>query len=612
MSFDFTVVISEPMRHFLRRFAALLMLCSGVGAGHALDSQPAAPADPLALFTQQKLDWQPCNPSLFDERNPFITELGTRLSCAAMRAPLDYNNPDLGELSVALMRAAAEQPQRRLGTILANPGGPGADGLLLGAKLAYFFVSANPADPTGKLLKDMGNRYDLIGFSPRGVGASTTLTCVSSYLQQIETNATFDRSPQGIQNKQSNERLRAETCAKNPLTQHIHTDATARDMDLIRHLLGEEKLNYIGYSYGSWLGAWYASLFPQRVGRMMIDSSMNVAGTLDDAKLLSAVGKQRVMDEVMFPYAARNNKLFNLGDNAAQIKSRMMALPPVLKNIIMVSIDLTSVGDFEANLLSITAALGLQALRETMPSADQRSMEAAIQTYTFAHGSTNVKAFNMAMQINSVLFKKLEREAVALLPDAATRISVTCNDLATTGDELYWTGVGNDYAAHYPLSGASVDNTCLYWPKPSRTRPPLAAATKAGPLLMLQSRNDGLTPIEGALKTLDALPNASMIVIENEHRHGLFPYKTDCVDGQVAGYFLNGTQPPRISSCAGKPLPGDVAIPISIPIPISNPTTQPSGKAATAPETNTYTDPAKAEEIMQRIHKSIRDGTRRF
>ena len=538
-----------------------------------------------------------------DEGDNAITNLGARARCTLMRAPLDYANPALGELQVALLRVSAEQPQQRMGAILFNPGGPGSDGLTLGAEYADLWAIANPNNPTGKQLKDLGNRYDMVGFSPRGVGASSALTCTSNELLRIQDDLTFYRSPENIKNAQFNARLEAQTCLKNPLAKHIHTDATARDMDLVRSLLGDAKLNYIGYSYGTWLGAWYASLFPERVGRMLLDSNMNVAGSFDDANLGSEMGRHRVMDDIVFTYTARHAPLFNLGSNASQIKSRFSALAPGLKSETMALMNLNNAQDFDLNPLRITAAVGLQALRQTMPQASPASMEAAIQTYTFTSGRYNAVAASLATQLNTKLSTPKVRERVVVKPDDAVHTSVVCNDMATVGDEQRWTDLGNEYAARYPLTGGgSTANPCLYWGAPYGSKPPLSQAAKAGPLLMLQSRFDAPTPIEGALKTLDALPNARMIVIENEYSHGLFPYNTACVDGQVADYFLNGNVPPRTSACAGKPLPADASV--SAPAPASR-------KAQSVPATGTYTDPEKAEEKMRRIHKRIGEASRR-
>ncbi len=530
-----------------------------------------------------------------------ITALGERAKCTLMRAPLDYANPALGELKVALLKVSAEQPQNRLGAILFNPGGPGGDGLTMGADFGQLWSLANPADPTGKLLKEMSNRYDMIGFSPRGVGSSTSLTCSSNELLEVANNLTFDRSPENIQKAQHNARLKAQACAKNPLTKHIHTDATARDMDLVRSVLGDSKLNFIGYSYGTWLGAWYASLFPERVGRMLLDSSMNVAATFDDATLLQEVGSQRVMDEVVLPYAARHAQRFNMGNNPAQIKSAFLALPAALKSETMGVLNLTNSRDFDLNPLAMTAAFGLQTLRQRLPQADKNGLHNAIESYAFTAGPDNATAAILAHRITEELFKQRVRRPIAVGPDPATYASVVCNDMATVGNEQRWVDIGNDYAARYPLTGgAATANPCVYWGAPVGVRPSLALASKAAPLLMVQSRFDAPTPIEGALSSLNALPNASMIVVENEYSHGVFPYGDNCVDGQVAAYFVNGTVLPRTSTCAGKPLPADAA-----PAPVSS-------QRSSEPAVSTYKDAGQADEVMRRIKKQIGEVNRRF
>ena len=577
-------------------FATLLGACGGGD-----NSAPAPqPPDAMAAFTQQKLDWQACDPTLIDAGENSITVFGERVKCTLMRAPLDYANPSLGELQVAFLKVSAEQAEKRIGAILVNPGGPGGDGLTFGLSFTEFFALGNPADPTGKLLKDMSNRYDMIGFSPRGLGASSTLTCSSSELFEIENSLIFDRSPQNIKSAQHNARLKAQACAKNPLTKHIHTEATARDMDLMRSLLGDDKLNFMGFSYGTWLGAWYASLFPERVGRMLLDSSMDVTGSYDDAKLLQEMGHQRVIDEVILPYTARHPQRFNLGSNASQIRSAMLALPMPLKSLLAAEkINVSNTQNFDTNSLSITAAVGLQALRQQLPQADIVGMHAAISAYSFTPGPDNPAAAGLAHQFADELFAPQMRSRVLLLPELALYPTVICNDMATVGDAQRWVDIGNDYATRYPLAGGTATaNPCLYWGAPVTTRPALAAAAKVGPLLMLQSRFDAETPVEGAQRTLAALPNASMIVVENEYTHALFPYDEGCVDGKVADYFLNGTLPARISSCAGKPLPADAPAPKA-------------RQRGSVPATSPYTDPAKANEAMRRIHKMTAQANRR-
>jgi pimeloyl-ACP methyl ester carboxylesterase len=593
-----SLLIAPPPR--LGRVALSALLMATLAACGGGNSSPApVPPDPMASFTQQKLDWKPCDPTLIGEGDNAITAFGERVKCTLMRAPLDYTNPALGELQVALLKVDAEQPEQRLGAILVNPGGPGGDGLTFGFRYSEFFALGNPADPTGKLFKGMSNRYDMIGFSPRGVGSSSTLTCSSKELLEIERSLIFDRSPQNIKSAQHNARLKAQACAKNPLTKHINTDATARDMELVRSLLGDAKLNFMGVSYGTWLGAWYASLFPERVGRMLLDSSMNVAGSYDDATLLQEAGHQRVMDEVILPYAARHGQRFNLDSDSSQIRSALLALPQPYKMVLGAdAINFTNTVNFDTNPLAITAIFGLQALRQQLPQADERDFHAAIDTYTFTTGPDNVVAANLAHGFAVRLLTREFRNSVLVLPGKAVYASVICNDMATVGDEQRWVDIGNDYGARYPLTGgAATANPCLYWAPPVVTRPPLAAAAKAGPLLMLQSRYDAETPIEGAQNTLDALPNASMIVIENEYSHGLFPYNETCVDAQVADYFLNGTVPPRTSSCAGKPLPADAP-------------TASARQLKSASVARPYINSAKAAEAVRRIHQIIEEANR--
>ena len=156
----------------------ILAACGGGGDG----GNAQAPHDPLAVFKQQKLDWQACDPKTVGEVfERALAILPERARCALMRVPLDYDNPGQGELKIELLRVVAQQPQRRLGTIAFNPGGPGMDGMGLALVSAILWAQARPGSFSDTQLREMGNRYDLIGFSPRGVGASNPLICQVSH-----------------------------------------------------------------------------------------------------------------------------------------------------------------------------------------------------------------------------------------------------------------------------------------------------------------------------------------------------------------------------------------------------------------------------------------------
>lgn len=585
--------------------AALLTLLSACGG-----SSDGPPPDPLATFKQQRLDWQPCDPTILGDEVPYFEQLGDRARCALMRAPLDYAHPAHGELAVALLKVSAEQPQQRAGFILFNPGGPGQDGLYLAPRFGALWAGANPDSPSGKTLKDLSNRHDLIGFSPRGLGASSRLYCASNELRQPAHVPTVDRSETNLAAVQHNTRLEAQACLKNPLAKAIHTDATARDMDLLRELTGDERLNYIGFSYGTWLGAWYASLFPERVGRMLLDSSMNVTGSYSDATRLSAMGFHRVFNDVVAPYAARHPDLYGLGSDAEGVRQALQTLPIPLKSWVLNVMNLNSSSAIGDALIGLRAATGLQELLATQPQAASSDLLLASQTHTFMADPANDDMAHRAFrQLIDQLAPK-PPSSVLLEPQKAVRLSVICNDLPTQGDQAFWTALGNEDAARYPGWGGDVtQNHCLHWGGPAVQRPPLSAAAKASPLLMLQSRHDGPTPIEGALGTLEALPNARMIVIENEHTHGLFPYGDDCADPQVGEYFATGKLPPRTSSCPGKPLLGESSAGALSPIKTAKAAVKAS--AAVAPPTakaaapNTYSDPQRAADLMRAIHQQL-------
>ncbi|MEF9999259.1 MAG: alpha/beta hydrolase [Comamonas sp.] len=530
--------------------AALLVACGG-----------SSPEDPWTAFAQQRLDWQACDPDqLGEEAAHALTQLGARAQCTLMRAPLDYSHPDRGELQVAVLRVAAEQPWKRVGAIFFNPGGPGGDGTGFAAVQAAAWRYAKPDSATGQLLMQLANRYDLVGFAPRGVGASSPLTCESAELNEIQFNLSFDRSPQNVGNALRNARLEADACRTNPLSPHIHTEATARDMDLLRALLGDRQLNYIGYSYGSWLGTWYASLFPDRVGHMLLDSSMDVGADFDAATLQREMGHQRTMDEILLPYVARHPELFNLGSSAIALRATLLALAPAIKSQLFSALNFNDSALIDRNGLLLNAGIHLNALREQLPMADADQLHAAIDAHAFIPAvEENQAAAFFAHRLADRLLAAPARASILLAPPAAVNVSVRCNDLATRASEQYWIDVGNDYAARYPFfGGAATENPCLYWGAPRAVRPPLSAAATALPLLLLQSRYDALTPVEGAQANLDSLPNARLIVVEDEYAHGVFPYGDPCVDEKVAHYFLRGAVPARLSHCTGKLLAGDV------------------------------------------------------
>ncbi|MFE0104889.1 alpha/beta fold hydrolase [Streptomyces sp. NPDC059009] len=255
----------------------------------------ASPAkDPLREYTHQKLHWNRC-----DAKGP-----GT-LQCAMLKVPLDYSDPGGKTIGLAISRLKAGSAKRRHGVLLLNPGGPGAPGLQL------------PADPLLKFPAEVKRRYDLVGFDPRGARRSSPVSCGLTAEEQAdhpykaETVAKDLDRARAIAGKcraRAGEKLR-----------HLTTRNSARDMDVIRAALGERTISYLGISYGTYLGAVYMQLFPQRADRIVLDSATDPTriyrGMFQDMAKAAEHAFTR-----WTAWTARRHTTYGLGDTPAKVR----------------------------------------------------------------------------------------------------------------------------------------------------------------------------------------------------------------------------------------------------------------------------------------------------
>lgn len=520
-------------------------------------------ADPMARFRDQDPGWHECPAERFDETTAFVAQqLAGRVSCADIRVPLDHDHPAQGEITVAVLRVRADPTRTDAPAILMNPGGPGVDGWSYPLMTAFYWnlegTTEDPADVAA--YRQLARTYDFVGFSPRGIGWSTRLECGHSRPPLPIANPTRRLEPENIDSTLVNSKQVADDCSANPLTPFINTDATARDMDLIRHLLNQEKLNYIGMSYGTWLGNWYASLFPQRVGRMLLTGVTDFSVPLTHQALPQDQGRQQVLDKVLIPYAARHPGRFGLPASESAIRQMIDALPDAL-HLATVSalIDrnlLSSANAADTAALTLRAAqLLADALREA-PAIAEAGLRAFVDTAGFVPATSVPGYEDIAKGIAQELVRRHFR------PEAENLDmfwSVVCNDAGTGFTPEAWTLESNLNARLYPDFGGSVrNNACLYWSKPPVARPDPRLAAAAGPILMLQGTMDPLTVLPGAMNSLYLSPNASMVLIDGEITHApMPPYGNRCVDRPIARYLLDGTPPPRTTNCPSRPLAAD-------------------------------------------------------
>jgi pimeloyl-ACP methyl ester carboxylesterase len=232
-----------PLVSVIAVAAAMVASAGHAAAAGAAGSRAAAPPVPL-------LGWTDC---------------GGGFQCASAAVPPDYDQPGGQQISLALIRLPAGDPARRIGSVFLNPGGPGVSGV-------DFVRAVGPA-----LFSDQVRaRFDLVGFDPRGIAASTPLRCFDTFQQALGAVAPFPFpvTPAEERTWVGFDRQLAGACAQHggAIQDHMATADVARDLDLLRQAVGDQQLTYVGYSYGSYLGTTYANLFPDRVRSLVVDS----------------------------------------------------------------------------------------------------------------------------------------------------------------------------------------------------------------------------------------------------------------------------------------------------------------------------------------------------
>ena len=224
-------------------------------------------APELEPFYSQVLEWSPC---------------GEEMTCSTAKAPLDWSDPGAGEIELALARHSATGD--KIGSLLLNPGGPGGSG--------YDFVLDSLDFAVGEPLKQ---RFDVVGFDPRGVNRSTAVACydapaMDEFLYGV--GSAERGSEEWIEDRTATRAAFGEACLdeSGDLLANVDTESAARDLDLLRAVLGDDELNYLGYSYGTFLGATYAELYPEKVGRMVLDGAVDPKASSFDVNKAQAVG----------------------------------------------------------------------------------------------------------------------------------------------------------------------------------------------------------------------------------------------------------------------------------------------------------------------------------
>lgn len=515
-----TSIPSVPFRSSRRTRRVLAVLAGVVTASLALsgclyslipESRPTSTAslppdtdgvaDDLLPFYEQELAWSACG----------------AFECTTVTAPLDWENPATGEIELSVIRQRADSGEA-IGSLLTNPGGPGASGVgLIRDSIDYAVGSA------------LQEKYDVIGFDPRGVGESTAVTCLDaaamdSYLFDIPADPrgsdawTADRDEQNAQF--------AAACEANSdgILPFITTENAARDMDLLRAVLGDKKLNYLGYSYGTFLGATYAKLYPERVGRLVLDGAIDPAIPGSDVSTIQAIGFENALRAYMADCLTQSDCPFS-----GTVDEGMADLGTLLASVDQSPLPASDGRQLGADslLTGIIAALYSQDswpyLTGALSEALQGNPDVALQLADFyynrqdgAYLDNSTEAFRA---YNCMDYPLEDSEAAKAASDA--RIAAEAPTVAP-----YWSG----------------PDPCAVWPYPPIGTRGAITADGAAPIVVIGTTNDPATPYEWAVSLADQLSSGVLITRVGEGHTG-YNKGNACVDDAVEAYLLEGTVP---------------------------------------------------------------------
>jgi pimeloyl-ACP methyl ester carboxylesterase len=520
-------------RTAVRALKATALLGTAVLLATATTETPTAFAGDnsggLAQFHQQEIDWQECEAPPVEEGMPkeWVEEwkaVWKSMQCGWMTVPKDYERPSGDKLKVRLTRIPSRNPGKRRGVLLLNPGGPGVQGAAM---------------PGRHRNTPLAEAYDLIGMDPRGTSGPDRLLCD---LPPGETPSHTRPTDAQIAERIAHAAAEEKGCerAGRGLRPYITTANTARDMDIARAVLGEQKINYLGYSYGTYLAAVYGSLFPDRLGRSVLDSSMHPDWSYYKASWKQSVGFRRNVD-AWAAWVAERNKTYRLGSSAADV---------------LAAID----------------ELGRKLEENPLPDHTGAPVDRSELDRIMGYNSTDRRSWAVLAELVDH-FREQVRSSGRVSRDAseAKRLLASRNDEILQGDGVFpaivcerdWPSDVKVYERKmrqfrqkYPYGNGATEAG----PSPCTFRSytpleqPVDVQRRGYPTgLVVQNDHDPATVYEGGRAMARKLGHR-LVSVRDAGGHGVYG-TNECVDQKVDDYLLTGRLPAPNSWCEGAPRP---------------------------------------------------------
>ena len=492
---------------------SLFSSTSDSGAQPSASAPSAAPQPPpsgqeaLAKYYTQKLAWRNC----------------ADFQCARMTVPVDYAKPDGETIQIAVLKVPARGRSR--GALVVNPGGPGASGV------QYAAAADNIVTPAVR------RSFDVVGFDPRGVGSSAPITCLDD--REMDAFLGADPTPDTPAEQQQfvdGAKAFAAKCEQNggALLGHVSTIEAAKDMDVLRGVLGQKKLNYLGKSYGTFLGATYADLFPKLVGQFVLDGVVAPDLTSSEVNAGQAGG---------FETATRAYVQDCVSNGGCPLGSSVPAGVKRLQDFLK-QVDAKPIPIRDSEVKQLTegwASLGI-----------------AAAMYDQGSWSQLTDALSAAFDGDGNPLMRLADSYANRNPDGTYNgnlmqviYAVNCTDRRDSPDIAHYQSEARKDSVAAPTWGAylawsSVE--CGYWPVPANNAPKKITAAGSGPIVVVGTTRDPATPYAWAQRLASELANGHLITF-NGDGHTAYMRSNNCVDNAVDAYLLKGTVPPAGLRC---------------------------------------------------------------
>ena len=505
-----------------------LTACQGetdIKASPATASASAAVPAGLESFYSQKVSWYACAKKGMAEAT---SGQDTGFTCAKVKVPLDYDNPGGQTIEIAVKKRAAGGDS--IGSLFVNPGGPGGSGIDLVDEAGSYFS------------KKLTSSYDVVGFDPRGVGASTAVDCLTDAELDAERAGANDPATPSASAAEERAQKMGEACTSKTSTSglldHIDTISVARDLDILRAVDGQQALTYLGYSYGTYLGATYAELFPANTGRLVLDGAVDPSLSAEELALGQAKGFEASLRA--YVESCQSSKLgCPLSGDVDSGVSQVREFLESTKTAPVPTSDSKRPLTYD---LAVYGVLGSMYQTQAWPSLTL-GLSQAMGKEGKPDGSALLKLAD--------LVSSRESDGTYSNNGAEALMAVNCLDYPVQGDNASWEKNAKAIEETSPTFGSQLlypDGYCQGWGHTSSRKREKITASGAAPILVVGTTGDPATPYAWAQALAEQLESGQLLIWEGDG-HTAYGRSNDCVKKAVDTYLLNGTMPDKGLTC---------------------------------------------------------------